>query len=167
LATSNSTSIYTTLTGVTQRSLDRADMRCRVETMFGWQMHVIDDVDRPDRSTRVNTVQNWLCQTHGAHMLQIAAIALVEAGVQVNFPLHDAFLVECPERDIDDIARFTQATMERAGEAMFGTPFRAKIHTFAERRFEDDREGSKDMWLYVNRLLCEIENELGIARRAA
>jgi hypothetical protein len=57
--------------------------------------------------------------------------------------------------------------MERTGEAMFGVPFRAKIHTFAERRFEDDREGSKAMWLHVNRLLCEIEDELGIARRVA
>jgi hypothetical protein len=141
-------------------------MRCRVETMFGWQMHVVDDVDRPDRSTRMNTIQNWPCQAHGAAMLQIAAIALVESGVKVNFPLHDAFLVEGPERDIDDIARFTQTTMERAGEAMFGVPFRAKIHTFAERRFEDDRAGSKEMWLHVNRLLLEIEDELGIARRA-
>jgi DNA polymerase-1 len=150
-----------------QRSLDRAGMRCRVETMFGWQMHVVDDVDRTDRSTRMNTIQNWPCQTHGAHMMQIAGIALVEAGVKVDFVLHDAPLVEGPERDIDDIARFTQATMERAGEAMFGVPFHAKIHTFLERRFEDDRVGSKEMWLYVNRLLCEIEDELGIARRAA
>jgi len=150
-----------------QRNLDRADMRCRVATMFGWQMHVVDDVDRPDRSTRMNTIQNWPCQAHGAAMLQIAAIALVEAGVKVNFPLHDAFLVEGPERDIDDIARFTQATMQRAGEAMFGTPFRAKIHTFAERRFEDDRVGSRETWQLVNRLLCEIEDELGIARRVA
>jgi DNA polymerase I len=150
-----------------QRSLDRADMRCKVESMFGWQMHVVDDVDRPDRSTRMNTIQNWPSQTHGSHMMQAAAIALVEAGVKVNFPLHDAFLVEGPERDIDDIAHFTQATMERAGEAMFGVPFRAKIHTFAERRFEDDRVGSKEMWIYVNRLLCEIEDELGITRRAA
>jgi DNA polymerase-1 len=150
-----------------QRSLDRADMRCRVETMFGWQMHVVDDVDRPDRSTRMNTIQNWPCQTHGAHMLQIAAIALVEAGVKVCFPLHDAFLIEAPERDIDDVARFTQVTMERAGEAMFGVPFRAKIHTFPERRYEDDRPGSKEMWLHVDRLLRGIEDELGIAQRAA
>jgi DNA polymerase I len=130
-------------------------------------MHVVDDVDRPDRSTRMNTCQNWPCQTHGAHMLQIPAIALVEAGVKVNFPLHDAFLVEAPERVIEDVAHFTQETMQRAGEAMFGAPFRAKVHFFPERRFEDDRPGSKTMWIYVDRLLCEIEDELGIARRAA
>jgi DNA polymerase-1 len=150
-----------------QRVLNRADAANKITSMFGWQMHVVDDVAHPERSTRPNTLQNWGSQTHGAHMMQIVAIALVEAGVKVNFPLHDAFLGEGPERDIDDIAHFIQATMERAGEAMFGVPFRAKIHTFPERRFEDDRPGSKDMWLYVNRLLCEIEDELGIARRAA
>jgi hypothetical protein len=150
-----------------QRSLDRADMRCRVETMFGWQLYVVDDVDRPDRSTRMNTLQNWPCQSHGAHMLQIVAIALVEAGIKVCFPLHDAFLVEGPEGDIADIARFTQATMERAGEAMFGVPFRAKVHIFANRRFEDDRPGSKEMWRHVDQLLCATEDELGITRSAA
>jgi DNA polymerase I len=150
-----------------KRYLDHADMRCRVETMFGWQMHVVNDVYRPDRSTRWNTVQNWLFQAHGAHMLQIVLIALIEAGVKVCFSLHDAFLVEGPEQDIKDIAEFTQATMARAGEVMFGVPFRAKVHLFADRRFEDDRPGSKEMWLHVNRLLCGIEDELGIERRAA
>jgi DNA polymerase-1 len=148
-----------------QRSLDRADMHCRVETMFGWQMHVVDDVDRPDRSTRMNTIQNWPCQAHGAAMLQIAAIALVEAGVRVAFPVHDAFLIEAPEGCVEEVADFTRATMERAGAAMFGAPFRAKVHVFPERRFEDDRAGSKEMWRYVDRLLCEIEDELGISRR--
>ena len=89
--------------------------------MFGWQMHVVDYVDRSDRSTRMNTIQNWPCQAHGAAMLQIAAIALVEAGVKVCFPLHDAFLIEAPKRDIADVARFTQMTMERAGEAILAS----------------------------------------------
>lgn len=142
-------------------------MRGRDWTMFGWQVRVVDNVHRPDLSTRMNTLQNWPAQSHGAEMMRLAAIALVEAGVRVAFPIHDAFLVEGPERDIAEIAHFTQQIMERAGEAMFGVPFRAKVHTFDERRFEDDRPGSKEMWLYVNRLLCEIEDELGIARRAA
>jgi DNA polymerase-1 len=149
------------------RYLDHADARCLVKTMFGWQMHVVDDVDHPDKSTRWNTIKNWPMQSHGAHMLQIATIALVEAGVKVLFPLHDAFLVEGPERDIVDIAHFTQETMARAGEVMFGVPFRAKPHFFLERRFEDDKPGSKDMWRYVDWLLREIENEQGVLRRAA
>jgi DNA polymerase I len=158
---------YPTFWRWVQRTLDLADARDKVTSMLGWQMLMVDDIARPKRSTRPNTVKNWGSQTHGAHMMQIGTIALVEAGVRVNFPLHDAHLVEGPERDIDEIARFTQATMERAGEKMFGVPFRAKIHTFPERRFEDDRPGSKEMWRYVDRLLCEIEDELGINRRAA
>jgi DNA polymerase-1 len=150
-----------------QRALDLADARDKVTSMMGWQMHMVDDVHRPDRSTRPNTVKNWASQTHGAHMMQIGSIALIEAGVKVIFPLHDAFLVEGPKHDIGDIAEFTRVTMERAGEQMFGVPFRAKVQTFPERRFEDDRPGSKEMWLYVNRLLCEVEDELGITRRAA
>lgn len=75
--------------------------------------------------------------------------------------VHDAYLVEGPKRDIAAIADFTRATMERAGEAMFGVPFRAKVHLFPERRFEDDRPEARKMWDRINGLLLESEAEIG------
>jgi hypothetical protein len=149
-----------------QRTLDNADMRGRDWTMFGWQMRVVDNVRRPARSTRLNTLQNWPAQSHGSEMMRIAAIALVEAGVRVAFPLHDAFLIEGPEQGIAEIARLTQQVMARAGEAMFGIPFRAKIHTYNDRHFEDGRPGSREMFERVDRLLRESEAELGLREAA-
>jgi hypothetical protein len=89
------------------------------------------------------------------------AAALVEASVRVALTAHDSFLVEGPESDIADIARFSQGIMERAGQAMFGLPFKAKVQLFPDRRFKDDRPGSRAMWERINRLLRESEAELG------
>ena len=61
---------------------------------------LVADVDRPDRSTRMNTIQNWPCPAHGAHMLQIAAIALV-AGSFFNEKYSETpfavSAISCPE----------------------------------------------------------------------
>jgi hypothetical protein len=150
-----------------ERVLDNTDMRSMSATMDGWSIRVVDNVRDPDKSTRTGTLQNFQPQAHGATMMRLTAIALVEGGVEVAFPLHDAFLNEGPKRDIADIAQFTRATMERAGETMFGAPFRAKIHSFPGGRFKDDRPGSGATWARVNRLLRESEMELGVVATGA
>jgi hypothetical protein len=150
--------LYPTYWRWIERVLDNTDMRSRDWTMFGWAIRVIDDAYEPRKSTKIRTLMNWPAQAHGAEMMRLPAIELTENSVQVDFPVHDAFLVEGPDRDIVDIAHYTQEVMGRAGRAMFGETFKAKIHLFPERRFEDDRQGSREMWERVNRILDEEED---------
>jgi hypothetical protein len=39
----------------------------------------------------------------GAEILRLANIFLMECSIQVVCPVHDAFLVECPEQDLEDV----------------------------------------------------------------
>ena len=145
-------SLYPTYWRWIERMLDNTDMRSRDWTMFVWTIRVVDNVREPKKSTKVRTLMNWPAQSHGAEMMRLAAIELTENSINVDFPIHDAFLLEGSDRDIGDIAHYAQEVIGRAGREMFGETFKAKIHLFPERRFEDDRPGSKEMWERVNRL---------------
>ena len=53
-------------------------------------------------------------QAHGAEMMRVAACLLTEAGVRVCLPVHDAFLIEAPEPEIDEAVLLAQQLMSDA-----------------------------------------------------
>lgn len=82
-------------------------------TTFGWRRLIGPD----DRAT---SLMNFPMQANGAEVMRIAAIAAVEAGIDVCAPIHDAFLIQAPANDIDDATRHMRQLMAQAGSTVTG-----------------------------------------------
>jgi len=80
-----------------------------IDTEYGWQLAV-------SPTTKTLTLRNFRVQGCGAEILRLASIFLMEHSIQVVCPIHDAFLVECPEQDLEDVAAEAQRQMIRASE---------------------------------------------------
>jgi len=93
-----------------EAAVDRAVLLGRLQTVFGWPVHVGPSVD-PMKGPNARSLANFPCQAHGAEMLRLACCMLVEAGVGLCAPIHDAVLIEAPADTID-------AEVERARERM-------------------------------------------------
>lgn len=127
---------------------DFAMLHNRLETVFGWRVHV--GLDANPRSLR-----NFPLQGNGAEMLRLACCLATERGVRVCAPVHDALLVEGPARSIREVVAETQRAMREASELVLpGFPLRtdAKIVSWPER-YVDDR--GRRMWELVQELLAD------------
>jgi hypothetical protein len=81
----------------------------KIETSYGWKLAV-------SPRTKERTIRNFRVQGDGAEILRLASLFLWENGVRVCAPIHDAFLVECNEGDLEDVVHEAQRQMERASE---------------------------------------------------
>jgi DNA polymerase I-like protein with 3'-5' exonuclease and polymerase domains len=141
-----------------ERTLDRADLTCRIGTNLGWSMRITD-------KTTQNSLMNWPMQAHGAELMRLAAIALTEAGVRVNAPVHDAFLIEAPTDKIECIARLSRKIMRQAGVSLLGTPLATDATIYkAPARYMDSKQGASEMWRKVNMWLNDVEGRSGHIR---
>lgn len=93
--------------------VDHGMLTGKLQAAFGWTLHV-------DRHTKTRTLRNFPMQANGAEMLRIACIGLVEAGIGVCAPVHDAVLIEAPAAEIEAAVRKTQAIMREASAAVLG-----------------------------------------------
>lgn len=125
-----------------------------VRTVFGWRLHV-------DAKTKVRSVQNFPMQANGSEMMRLAHMQLVQQGVRVCAPVHDAFLVEAPIDEIEEVAAQTAVTMEWAGRVILdGFRLRSEAHIvrFPERLLEDK---GVPMWNLVMELLGREDAKVG------
>jgi DNA polymerase-1 len=88
-------------------AVDEAVLGGRLWTGFGWQIQTRDELN--DRSLR-----NFPMQANGAEMLRIASILLMDAGVRVCAPVHDALLIEAPLGELDQAIATTKSLMQEA-----------------------------------------------------
>jgi len=110
-----------------------------VVTVFGWRTFGKDSV-------KALTFRNFPAQANGAEMLRLAIIGLVQAGITVCAPVHDAVLIEAPLQDIELTVALTQGIMEAASRAILdGFTIRTdvKIIPYPER-YSDPR--GVEMW---------------------
>jgi DNA polymerase I-like protein with 3'-5' exonuclease and polymerase domains len=108
----------------------------RLNTLFGWQITVPQDVN--PRSLR-----NFPMQANAAEMLRIACILMVQRGIQLCAPIHDAVLIEATEETIEDQVKIAQECMEQASRIVledFTLGSDAKIIKYPGRFLEDDAE---------------------------
>jgi DNA polymerase I-like protein with 3'-5' exonuclease and polymerase domains len=108
----------------------------RLNTLFGWQMIVPQDIN--PRSLR-----NFPMQANAAEMLRIACILMVQRGIQLCAPIHDAVLIEATEETIDEQVSIAQECMEQASLIVLGDftlTSDAKIIKHPGRFLEDDAE---------------------------
>lgn len=137
----------------TRDGVDLATLTGQIETPLGWSMIVNDiqqgsyvDGARVLGGVRETTLQNWRMQATGGDVLRVACIALVEAGLRISFPLHDAILVECDEIEADEVARVVKREMELASVAVVGDviPVEVKIIRAGQNLRDPDR--GDPMW---------------------
>jgi hypothetical protein len=117
-----------------------------METRLGWRLTIT-------KETKITTLKNFLVQSTGAHMLQAACCSMTEAGIQVCAPLHDAVLIEAPERSIDSAVEEAKRLMTRTSEELLdGLSVRvdAKVVKYPGRYM--DPRGER-MWDVVGKVL--------------
>lgn len=121
-----------------------------LKTVFGWRTMAGHDPN--PRSLR-----NFPVQANGAEMLRIAIIGLVESGISVCAPVHDAVLIEAPIDQIDQVVASAKAIMEEASRVVLnGFMIRtdAKIVRYPDR-YSDPR--GVDMWAKLMTILDNID----------
>ena len=89
------------------RTIDVALLRGYIDTCFGWRLSVGPDIKH-------TSLLNHPMQSHGAEILRLSCCFLVEAGVSVCAPVHDAVLIEAAEEDIDRSVELSRHLMGKA-----------------------------------------------------
>jgi len=133
-----------------QAAVDRATLLGKLETVFGWPIHVGPSAD--GRGANPRSLANFPCQANGAEMLRLAACLLVERGVGLCAPVHDAVLVEGPAADIEEVVAQTRAAMAEASRVVlagFEIGTDAKVVRWPERYVD---ESGAAFWDTVLRL---------------
>src|SRR5262249_22806950 len=75
-------------------------------------------------------LRNWPIQSAGADILRRACCLLVEAGIAVCGPVHDAVLLEAPLGEVDVVAARAAGIMGDAAEVIIGHRIRVGVETF-------------------------------------
>jgi hypothetical protein len=125
----------------------------RIESPFGWPMHVIAD-------TKNRTIMNFLAQAGGSDAMRIATIAATEAGIAVCASVHDAFWILAPLDRLDDTIEHMRDIMVRAGAAVTGgLPITAsvKAKVLWPLNYGDSRKPAakgQAMWSEIQNLLA-------------
>ena len=91
----------------------RGVLRGEISTLFGWRAGVVE-------GTKVTTLKNFPAQAHGAEMLRAACSYIVEDGIRLCAPIHDAVLVEAPVDEIDAVVERTRRHMAQASRDVLG-----------------------------------------------
>jgi DNA polymerase I len=133
-----------------QRRMDHALLLNYTDTCFGWRLHVT-------HATKPTSLLNHPMQSHGAEMLRLACCFMVEAGIAVCAPIHDAVLIEAADTEIEGVVEHAQQLMRKAGRIVTGG---LEIGTEATiirpgERYADER--GVEMWARVMELLKRIE----------
>jgi DNA polymerase I len=122
--------------------VDYASLHNRLWTVFGWQ--ILLGVDPNSRSLR-----NFPMQSNGAEMLRLACCFMIERGLRVCAPVHDAVLIEAPLEQLDEAVGSAQEAMADAS-ALVLSDFRLRTDAVRVRypdRYEDAR--GAQMWRTV------------------
>jgi len=135
-----------------QAAVDRAGLLGRLDTVFGWPIHVGPTTDPKRQTFNPRSLANFPCQANGAEMLRLACCLLVERGVGLCAPVHDAVLVEGRADTIEDTVAQTRALMAEASRVVlagFEIGTDSKIVSHPDRYVD---EAGADFWQTVLRL---------------
>jgi DNA polymerase-1 len=136
--------------------IDTATLRSGARTVFGWPARVYEN-------SNARAMGNFPMQANGAEMLRIASILMIEHGVELCAPVHDAVMIVAPIDRIEAAVTKAKAAMARASREVlvgFELGVDAKIVRYPDR-YMDDRAGSSEMWDRIMAYITDVE------RRAA
>jgi DNA polymerase I len=139
---------YRTFWQWSDASLDYAMLHSQLQTVFGWRIQV-------GKNVNPRSLRNFPMQANGAEMLRLAINMVIDAGIKVCAPIHDAILIEAPLQDIDHaIVRTQQLMSDASAEILDGFRLRTDVDVVHyPDRYRDDR-GQK-MWDTVMELVHE------------
>jgi hypothetical protein len=121
-------------------------LRGELHTVFGWRLKV-------GTSVNPRSLANFPIQATGAEIMRLASIYLTEADIEVNAPVHDAFLIHSPLDRLDaDIAKARELMSDASEVVLDGFRLRTdvKIVRYPERYL--DKRGA-EMWTRLVRLV--------------
>lgn len=147
---------YSTFWAWAENNQNHAIMGDPLATPLGWRIQLRGPADINERS-----LLNWPMQSSGSDMMRLAVCNLVEAGVEVCCPVHDALLVRFPLDQEERTVNLTKEMMADASETIMGEDYRCRVDADIIRfpdRYMDER-GEK-MWGIVMKLLEEAEDDL-------
>jgi len=140
------------------RVVELALLRSWIQTSCGWRFRAPWKPSKPDPKHRtgipIRTIQNFRVQATAAEMFRWACCLMIERGVRVCAPLHDAVLIEAPVGEIDHWVSVARAAMAQASRDIFRgkLELRTDARIFTDR-FIDERGGT--IWETVNKLAGE------------
>ena len=134
-----------------EANVDAALQGGELTTAFGFRL-------RLDRHTKPNdrSLLNWPMQANGAEMLRLACVKIVENGVKLCAPIHDAVLIEAPLELIEEHVEIARHAMIWASSMVLnGVACRvdADIYRYPERYMDAERGAT--MWNRVMELIGE------------
>ena len=131
---------YPTFWKWSQAAVDRATLTGRIQTVFGWPLHVGPSADPIRPAANPRALSNFPVQGNAAEMLRLACCLLVERGIGLCAPVHDAVMVEGPADQIEDVVTQTRAAMAEASRIVlrgFEIGADAKIVRWPDRYVDD------------------------------
>ena len=132
---------FTWLDGAVAMATGRGFFR----TKYGWR-HWTANVKKE------NTLKNFLMQSHGAEIMRRAMIAIDEAGIEINMPVHDAILFQVDRKGCAKKFRLVKKLMEQAAEDVLGAPIPIELKII--RKQYDQEEQAQEKW---NRIMSIYE----------
>lgn len=85
-------------------AVDRAMISNQLHTVFGWTINV-------GTNPNPRFLRNFPMQANGAEMLRMPITAMLEEGIKVCAPIHDAVLIEAPLNQLDEAISKAQMIM--------------------------------------------------------
>lgn len=128
-------------------------LKKKITTCYGWQYQVIGQEKK-----EVRTIKNFPCQATGAEILRVACIKLMENGIKILAPIHDAILIECEENEAEETINKAQKIMSDASEAVLGPGNRIKTEADVIRypdRYSDPR--GTETWNLIIKILKDLK----------
>jgi hypothetical protein len=125
---------------------DQFALNGKLWTVFGWPLH-------SEAGDGIRTARNFPMQANGAEMMRLAACYMTEAGLTVCAPVHDAFLIEARDVEVETAVSQARRCMAQASaDVLGGFELRtdATIYRFPDR-YMDTR--GETMWNTVMQLL--------------
>lgn len=130
--------------------VNHAMLESKLQTTFGWTVHIRNKVNE-------RSIRNFPMQANGAEMLRIACCLLVEAGIEVCAPVHDAILIVGLESEKEAVIKKAKQLMSDASAIVLdGFRLRAdeKIISYPDR-YMDER--GRQMWDIIWQIISELE----------
>lgn len=134
-------------------AIDYAMLYSKLRTTFGWTIHVANEKPNP------RMLRNFPLQANAAEMLRIACCLLLDKGITICVPIHDAVLIEAPLDEIEEKIQITQNTMAEASRIVldgFELNSDVKIIRYPDR-YMDDR--GKRMWKVIAEILQNLSRK--------
>jgi DNA polymerase I len=121
-------------------------------TKWGWHLHI-------NHLTEQRTLQNFPMQAGCGEIFRLAVCLMVERGIKVCAPVHDAVLIEAPIDETDGVVTQAKECSAEASRAYLGRELRTDVKVIRHPDHMKEKRG-EGMWNLIQKLLVSTEQKL-------